>query len=174
MTKTLIVADTNDVDNAALADAATERGWAVAFVADTGLDPTRTLVYGTPDFCRTIADAVGLELHAPDPQTLALLPATLRNLSTDNLQAEGRAFISDGRVLTATIYEGEAEMMEAAVFAGSVAWDYAPDFAFVIDVGFDPDFGWSVLALRPVWSAEIYDCDPATVLDCLENAIDPR
>lgn len=87
--------------------------------------------------------------------------------------AEGRAFINEARVVTATIYEGEAEMMEAAVFASTVAWDYAPPFAFVIDVAFDPDRGWCVTALRPVWSAELYDCDPDTVLDCLENAISP-
>lgn len=76
--------------------------------------------------------------------------------------AEARAFILAGKVQTAAIYEGLANLEEAVAFASAFASEFAVSMpaAYVIDLGFAADLGWFVLEFNAAWGAGLNGCDP--------------
>jgi hypothetical protein len=102
---------------------------------------------------------------------------------------EYRCFVLNGRVVTASAYvvDGELaeksgfaspgeELAEACAFAGQVASDPATEtpIAVALDVGIVENSGWAVVEANGAWGSGIYGCDPAAVLDVLQEATIPR
>lgn len=78
-------------------------------------------------------------------------------------EAEARFFFYDRRVLDGAVYKGHAEVREAMGLAEQVAGLEGAPFGFVADLG-RFQRRWSVISLRPSWSARLRGCNPDKVI----------
>ena len=86
------------------------------------------------------------------------------------LKAEARTFVLDGRVLDAAVYEGEAEVGEAAAIVTALASEMALPRSVVVDVGLIRGRGWAVIEFNAAWGAGLNGCDPDKVLAAIVAA----
>jgi ATP-grasp domain, R2K clade family 2 len=67
--------------------------------------------------------------------------------------SEVRAFVLDGRVLDAAIYEGQAEEGAAKAFLNDLVSSMTLPRALVVDVGYVDKRGWAVVEFNAAWGA---------------------
>lgn len=84
--------------------------------------------------------------------------------------AEVRCFILDQRLLDAAVYEGEANLVDAARFVADVTKAVVLPRAVVVDVGWIAGRGWAVIEFNAAWGAGLNGCDPKTVLPAIVAA----
>ena len=82
------------------------------------------------------------------------------------LEAEARAFILEGNVLSVGVYEGEADAGMASEFLKEFASAHIAELprSYVVDAGYNADLGWFVLELNSAWGAGLNGCSPAEVI----------
>ncbi len=89
-----------------------------------------------------------------------------------DILAEARAFVLDGIVLSCSIYEGDASVDEARLFAQSFldcCGDVLP-VSCVVDVGKIGNGDWVVVEANAAWGAGLNGCDAGEAARCLERA----
>ena len=84
--------------------------------------------------------------------------------------AEVRAFILDGQVQDAALYEGSASLGQAMEFLSAVAPSVVLPTTCVLDVGHVPGRGWMVIEANAAWGAGLNGCDPDKVLGSIAHA----
>ena len=110
------------------------------------------------------AAALIAECHGLADDTLLLTSEVI------TLQAEVRAFVLNGKVLDAAVYEGEADLPEAMAFLEGVAALSALPSTCVIDIGYVAGRGWAVIEANAAWGAGLNGCDAGKVLAGIEGA----
>lgn len=89
-----------------------------------------------------------------------------------DISSEVRLFILDGKVLAASVYEGEADINDAKVFINrfiSENSDVIPTTC-VVDIGYIPQRGWGIIEANAVWGAGLNGCDSLAVAMCIAQA----
>ncbi len=83
-----------------------------------------------------------------------------------HLEAEARAFILEGNVLSVGVYEGEADAGMASEFLKEFAIAHIAELprSYVVDAGFNAALGWFVLEFNSAWGAGLNGCLPADVI----------
>ena len=109
---------------------------------------------------RLVAECAGLELDT------SLMTSEIVQFS-----AEVRAFILDGEVLDAAIYEGNADLQAAIAFARIAACDPNLPETCVLDVGNIPDRGWAVIEANATWGAGLNGCVAEKVITAINRAV---
>ncbi|MCX7746936.1 MAG: ATP-grasp domain-containing protein [Clostridia bacterium] len=86
--------------------------------------------------------------------------------------AEVRSFVLNGKVLTASVYEGEADINSAEHFLKEFVLENSNRIpsTCVIDIGYIADAGWAVVEANAVWGAGLNGCDPLGAAVCIEKA----
>jgi len=84
--------------------------------------------------------------------------------------AEARAFVLDGHVLDASIYEGKAEAADAEMFVTALTRVMFLPRAIVVDAGFVDGRGWALIEFNAAWGAGLNGCDPEKVLPAIVAA----
>ena len=110
------------------------------------------------------AVALTAECQGLDTDTLLLTSEVV------TLQAEVRAFVLNGKVLDAALYEGDADLADAMAFLKQVATQAALPNTCVIDVGYVAGWGWAVIEANAAWGAGLNGCDAGKVLMAIEGA----
>ncbi len=113
----------------------------------------------------TTRDALREETRGLDPGA-----GTIRS-EVVAIDAEARAFVLDGAVLDASIYEGEASAPEH--FLESLAGRIEAPSAWVLDAAFIRGVGWAFLEANAAWGAGLNGCSASRVLPCIERASAP-
>lgn len=106
-----------------------------------------------------------------------------------DFRLELRCFVRESAVIAVAAYQqssrlfryGEGrwplapEVLEAGLAFARGALKSAPlcPQAFVLDIGLTTDRGWVVVEANAAWSAELYGCEAAAVLTCLQAALRP-
>jgi hypothetical protein len=85
-------------------------------------------------------------------------------------KAEVRAFVLQGEVKDAALYEGAGSLAEALQFLSQAAKDKSLPQVCVLDVGYIPERGWAVIEANAAWGAGLNGCDPDKILECLAHA----
>jgi len=110
--------------------------------------------------------------HDLQEETCGLNPdAPVIRSEVVKLLAEARAFVLDGRVLDASIYEGDAPLPEE--FLASLGERVALPVSCVVDAGLIAGAGWAFLEANAVWGAGLNGCKASLVLPCIEWASGP-
>lgn len=103
-----------------------------------------------------------------------LKPATAVLVSEPvKFTAEVRAFVLEGRVLDAAIYEGEASLAEAIEAVSALVRAMTLPQVFVVDVGFIESGGWAVVEFNAAWGAGLNGCSAEKVLPAVLAASAP-
>jgi hypothetical protein len=108
------------------------------------------------------------ECHGLDGDT-ALFTAT-----AVTFMAEARTFILDGKVLDCALYEGAANIDEAAAAATEFAYCALLPRALVLDIGLIKDQGWAVVEMNAAWGAGLNGCQAERIWPCIAAASGPR
>ena len=87
--------------------------------------------------------------------------------------AEARAFLLDGEVLDCALYEGDANVQEAAAAAARLARSLPLISALVLDVGLIEERGWVVIELNAAWGAGLNGCQAERIWPCIAAASGP-
>lgn len=70
-----------------------------------------------------------------------------------NFTAEARAFLLDEQVETCAFYEGEGDVKEVKAFVSAFAQANSLPKTCVVDMGYQPSKGWSVVETNATWGA---------------------
>ncbi len=92
------------------------------------------------------------------------------------IHAEVRAFILGNKIVSASIYEGYADVQEAITFVDHFLAenvDPAP-CTYVLDVGLLDNGEWVVIETNAVWGAGLNRCDACAAACCISEATRPR
>lgn len=88
------------------------------------------------------------------------------------ISSEVRMFILDGQVISASVYEGVADINDAKAFINafnSENFDMIPPTC-VIDIGYTVEQGWAIIEANAVWGAGLNGCDPLAAAMCIAEA----
>lgn len=105
-------------------------------------------------------------------QSAATLAEECRGLTPDikvfvaeqvRFTAEVRSFVLDRQILDASVYEGTADVVDAAKFAREVIEAMKLPRTVVIDVGFIAERGWAVIEFNAAWGSGLNGCDAEKV-----------
>lgn len=110
-----------------------------------------------------------------DEQTRGLEPNT-RVLASEvvRIEAEVRAFVLDGQVMTLAAYEGSTSSLTSAEeLVASVAARGVLPRTCVLDVGLVIDRGWAVIEANSSWGAGLNGCDASAACQCVAAACRP-
>jgi hypothetical protein len=110
-------------------------------------------------------DSLKAECQGLEPDTLLMASEIVQ------FDAEVRAFVLDGEVLDAAIYEGSANLQDALAFAGIAARDANLPETCVLDVGYIPNRGWAVIEANAAWGAGLNGCIAGKVIGAIERAV---
>lgn len=117
------------------------------------------------------SDLRALEAASKDlpPETAILCSEIIR------IQAEARTFISNGKVLTAAIYEGNHRTELSATakdFAQQLLDENSQHFpsTCVVDVALKETGQWMFLEANATWGAGLNGCDPEAAAQCIAQA----
>jgi len=86
------------------------------------------------------------------------------------IDAEARAWVLDGEVVSCALYEGAADLEGARDIAIRCARELPVPATLVIDVAHIADRGWCVLEANAAWGAGLNGCDPAAAAKCIDRA----
>lgn len=117
-------------------------------------------VYGSAQ--ELAAASVGME---PETELIVADPV--------NFSAEVRAFVLDGVILDAALYEGDAPLAAARDFIRRLLATVRLPRTVVIDVGLLPDNGWALVEFNSAWGAGLNGCDALLVLPAIVAASTP-
>jgi len=115
-------------------------------------------------------------------QSSAELVAECSGLSSDTkifvsepvvFSAEARTFVLNGRVLDASVYEGQGEASGAETFVTALMHAMSLPRSVVVDVGLIDGRGWAVIEFNAAWGAGLNGCDPEKVLPSIVAASGP-
>ena len=87
--------------------------------------------------------------------------------------AEARAFVLDGLVLDAAVYEGPSETTGARQFVEALARSITLPRTVVVDVGLLDGRSWSVIEFNASWGAGLNGCEADKVLPAIVAASCP-
>lgn len=110
-------------------------------------------------------EALKGECHGLEPDTLIMASEIVQ------FDAEVRAFVLNGEVLDAAIYEGNANLQESLAFAKIAARDANLPESCVLDVGHVRDRGWVVIEANAAWGAGLNGCTAEKVIAAIERAV---
>jgi hypothetical protein len=113
------------------------------------------------------SDAFAAECRGLPPDTAVFVSESV------TFSAEVRAFVLDGLVLDAAVYEGKAELDGAAKFVATLLPSMSLPRTFVMDVGFIDGRGWVVIEFNAAWGAGLNGCDANKVLPAIVAASEP-
>lgn len=88
--------------------------------------------------------------------------------------AEARCLLLDKEVVSASVYEGQADSVEAARFAATFEAMHLVAPTYILDVGIVEGNGWVVVEANATWGGGLNGCDPDAMARCLEHASGPR
>lgn len=90
------------------------------------------------------------------------------------ITAEVRSFILNGKLMASSLYEGNIDVNEANNFIQEFLRENKDLFpsTFVLDVGYTPDKGWSIIETNSTWGAGLNGCDAKKVVDCIASAVE--
>ena len=91
------------------------------------------------------------------------------------IRAEVRAFILDNKIVSASIYEGNADIQEAISFVNQFLTDnvHPTPRTYVLDVGLTDSGEWLIVEANAVWGAGLNGCDANAVVSCIAEATKP-
>lgn len=112
-------------------------------------------------------DALAVECRGLPPDTPVFISEPVTFI------AEARAFVVDGLVLDASVYEGNPEAVGAATFVEVLMKSMSLPRAVVVDVGFIDARGWAVIEFNAAWGAGLNGCDADKVLPAIVVASEP-
>jgi hypothetical protein len=94
-------------------------------------------------------------------------------LSSDivQFQNEIRTFVLDGKVVSASMYEGTGNVQEAISFVETFAANTQLPKTVVVDVGRLSDASYAVVETNATWGSGLNGCDAAAVCKCLAHAV---
>lgn len=87
--------------------------------------------------------------------------------------AEARTFLLDGEVLDSAVYEGNANVHEAAAAAARFARSLSLPRAVVLDIGLLKEKGWVVVEVNAAWGAGLNGCQAERIWPCIAAASGP-
>lgn len=87
--------------------------------------------------------------------------------------AEARAFVLQGEVLDAAVYEGGGDVEAVESFVTELAKTDLLPRTVVVDVGLIRGRGWAVIEFNAAWGSGLNGCDPMKVLPAIVAASDP-
>ena len=92
------------------------------------------------------------------------------------LSAEARAFVLGGEVLTAAIYDGQGDLVEARSFIDDCLRDIDDllPYTYVVDVGLLSCGKWVLLEANATWGAGLNGCCPNAVAQCLVHSTEVK
>lgn len=114
------------------------------------------------------SDALMEECLGLGPGTVVFVAEPVR------FTAEVRSFMLDSRVLDAALYEGAAEVADAAKFVTTLTQAVPVPRVVVVDVGFIAGRGWAVIEFNAGWGAGLNGCDPEKVWPAIAAASGPQ
>jgi hypothetical protein len=85
-------------------------------------------------------------------------------------KAEVRAFVLNGRLLDAAVYEGAGDVADAERFVLAVASELGLPAAVVVDIGFIERRGWALIEFNAAWGAGLNGCDAQKALPAIVAA----
>ncbi|AZZ93396.1 DUF4343 domain-containing protein [Hahella sp. KA22] len=83
---------------------------------------------------------------------------------------EIRCFVWRGDVLDAAVYEGDGALDDGLRFARQLAQSEHLPTTCVLDIGYIPQRGWSIIEANAAWGAGLNGCRAEKVLPCIEAA----
>ena len=88
------------------------------------------------------------------------------------IESEARAFILDNHILDISIYEGQADIVDAKSFLVSFLLNQTLDLpkTYVIDIGYNTYDGWFVIEFNASWGAGLNGCNPDKVILAIREA----
>lgn len=110
------------------------------------------------------SDAVQAECRGLPPETAVLVAETV------TFAAEVRAFVLEGIVLDAAVYEGTSDGTGADAFVGTLAKSMPLPRTVVVDVGLIDGRGWAVIEFNAAWGAGLNGCNAERVLPAIVSA----
>ncbi|BDI29584.1 hypothetical protein CCAX7_16350 [Capsulimonas corticalis] len=106
-----------------------------------------------------------------EQETIGLAEDTLVLVSNHiKFTCEVRCLIRRDKVVSAAVYEGEANVDEAKVFAEDFVRSHAVAVTYILDVGWIEGHGWAVIEANAIWGGGLNGCDPEIMADCLALA----
>jgi hypothetical protein len=104
------------------------------------------------------------ELHGVEPATELLVSEILE------LEAEARAWVLDGEVVSIACYDGDEELGPASALASAAAHEPVVPSPCVIDVGLTRDRGWIVIEANAAWGSGLNGCEARAAARCIARA----
>ncbi len=100
---------------------------------------------------------------------LAATEAILVSGIVEDICAEVRCFILDGKVKDIALYEGNADLAKGETFVHKFIAGHKANLpiSVVIDIAFSEKQGWFVLEFNAPWGAGLNNCKAEKVLDCI-------
>jgi hypothetical protein len=108
--------------------------------------------------------AVQAECRGLPPETAILVAKTVA------FTTEVRAFMLEGVVLDAAVYEGTSDGTGADAFVGALAKSMPLPRTVVVDVGLIDGRGWAVIEFNAAWGAGLNGCSAERVLPAIGSA----
>ncbi len=131
-----------------------------------------------PLFCKPI---IPKQFAAKVYATFADLQATIQGLSLDtrllvsepvSIEAEARGFVLHRHLHDLAVYAGQTDSLAQGrgfledFLQSSV---FLPE-TFVVDIGYNSQYGWFIIEFNACWGAGLNDCDPHKILSCIAAA----
>ena len=86
------------------------------------------------------------------------------------IEAEVRCFVLDGKVVTASCYEGSEDTTEAVRLAEQIASTAPVPDTCGLDFGLIPERGWGFIEANASWGAGLNGCDAEKAVACIARA----
>lgn len=90
----------------------------------------------------------------------------------DDITAEARGYLKNGKVKDLALYHGNADIKEGKLFLQNFAEMHSvlmPEVV-VTDIAYSKNLGWFVLEFNACWGAGLNNCDADKIIDCIIEA----
>lgn len=90
----------------------------------------------------------------------------------DDIEAEARAYVLEGKIMDIAFYEGQANMDAGTKFLHSFLADPANNIPspVVIDIAYSRKAGWFIIEFNSCWGAGLNNCNADKIIRCVINA----